>query len=60
MVYSNTIYSQWGEMSMVCPVNCLIIFTFFEALNDAFEVQFFHGYILYHNDSMHGHAAQIS
>ena len=35
--------SLWGEMSMVNPVTCL--FSLLEALNDAFEVQFFQGFI---------------
>ena len=59
-----TLQSIGGEMSMVCPVNCLIIFHCFEALNAAFEVQFFFmatfSYPITNTDSMQDHAAQIS
>ena len=38
-----------GGMSMVNPVTCIYIFFFyfFEALNDAFEVEFFSGPIFF-------------
>ena len=44
MVYSNT--AVYGEMSimMVIPVIGLFFPHFFEALDDAFEVQFFQGF----------------
>ena len=45
---------------MVNLVTCL--FSLFEALNDAFEVQFFRALVLHltkDTDSMYGHAAQI-
>ena len=35
--------SLWGEMSKINPVTCL--FHLFEALNNAFEMQLFQGFI---------------
>ena len=58
MVYSNPTVTA-GENE--CGISGhLHIFTF-EALNNAFEVQFFQGFIFtpYHTDSLQGHATQI-
>ena len=44
MVYFNTPVYE-GEMSMVHPV--IFLFSLFEALNDAFEVQFFRSSFLH-------------
>ena len=44
MVYSNTAdYGGGGGMSMLFSVTC--IFSLFEALNAALEVQFFQGFM---------------
>ena len=59
MVYSKTTVYGGNENG---TSGHLHVITFFEALNNAFEVQFFRASFLHHitdNDSMQGHGAQI-